>query len=80
MRCTKLVHCGLPAEMYRFVNPGIGQSGEMPTTAMSVLMQLDDEAHLVAVRVGAARPDDPMAARAVATILTGFQPLRPAPS
>lgn len=49
----------------------------MPTKAISVVMQLEDEAYLAALRVATLLPDDPVATRDVETILAGFQMLPP---
>jgi hypothetical protein len=74
---TRLEHCGLPAETMPFVNPGIGQSGAMPTESLSVVMVDDGSTHIVSVQAATKMPDDPVAARDVDTIITGFQILPP---
>jgi hypothetical protein len=77
---TKLEHCGLPAETMPFVNPGIGQSGAMPTESLSVVMVDEGSTHIVSVQVATKMPDDPVAAHDVDTIITGFQILPPSAS
>ena len=77
---TRLEHCGLPAETMPFVNPGIGQSGAMPTDSLSVVMVEDGSTHIVSLQVATKMPDDPVAALDVDTIITGFQILPPAAS
>lgn len=72
-----LEHCGLPAETMLFVKPGIGQAGEMPTEALTVVMGLDDSTHVVSLQVATKDPDYPGAKRDSDTILTGFQVLPP---
>ena len=77
---TSLVHCGLPAETMSYINPGFGQSGPMPTEVLTVVMARYGSTHVVSIQVGTQRPEDPVAARDVDTIISGFQVLPPSAS
>jgi hypothetical protein len=77
---TRLEHCGLPAETMSYINPGFGQSGRMPTKALTVVMVNDGSTHVISVQVAKKRPQDPDASRDVDTIITGFQVLPPSAS
>ncbi len=74
---TSTEHCGLPAETMPFVNPGFGQSGEMPTEALTVVMVHEGRSHVVSVQVGSKRLDEAVPTRDAETILTGFHILPP---
>lgn len=74
---TPTEHCGLPAEIVPFVNPGMGAVGRMPTEALTVVMVRDGTTHVISLQVAKKRPNDPVAARDADTILTGFQVLPP---
>jgi len=73
-------HCGLTAETIDYVNPGFGQSGPLPATALSVVMVDDGRTHIASVNVLTKTPDDPTYARDAEAIVTGFQMLPPSPN
>jgi hypothetical protein len=76
---TRHTQCGWPAETIQYINPGFGQSGPMPATALAVVMTLEDSTHIASVNVLTKDPANPTYERDAETIITGFQVLPPTP-
>lgn len=74
------LQCGLTAETIDYVNPGFGQSGPLPATALSVVMMHDGTTYIASVNVLTKTPENPTYARDAEAIITGFQMLPPAPN
>jgi len=77
---TTRTHCGLTAERIQYINPGFGQSGPMPGTALAIAMVHDGMFYVAAVNVLTKAPDNPTYERDAEAIITGFQMLPPSPS
>ena len=77
---TRHRQCGHTAETIQYMNPGLGQMGPLPATALVVVMVHKGSTYIASVNVLSKNPGDPTYAADAETIITGFQMLPPSPS
>lgn len=80
VRVTERTLCGLPARMFRYTMPVMGNVGRHPAIALGAVMHAEGMTYVVSVTAQTMDGDDPTYRRDSETILDGFQMLPPSPN